>query len=319
MIYFMSAISLLLLLAFIRLYAQKKETDRVLQYMTTKLEHLASHQSKERLLVFTGEKNLQELLASINELLDHHHEYLADSSRVRLSMNRMLSNISHDLKTPLTVILGYIETIQHDQSLTSEERNILLSKVYKKVLDLTGLIHQFFDLAKLESGDWPLELRSLHINEVCRQFIVGYYDTFTSKGLDVSIDIQPDPLFIRADEVAITRVLSNLLSNAILHGKEGQVIGLAVRHSDENVMIEIWDKGKGIAEKDRYRIFERLFTMDDSRSSTIEGSGLGLTIAKGLTEQMNGQISVSSVPFLRTAFTITFKKVYPDAKGYKNI
>ncbi|MBM7578557.1 sensor histidine kinase [Jeotgalibacillus terrae] len=300
---------LLLLLIFVsyRYYKIKKTVTEDLPYLSTKINDIIEKQSSERVLVTTNETALRDLLVSINSLLDYHQEYIADGTRMRTSMNRMLSNISHDLKTPLTVILGYIETIQHDQNYTLEEREKLLAKVNGKVMEVGHLISKFFDLAKLESNDWPIDMKTTDVSEVCRKAILGYYDTLTATGFEVSVDIPEEPILINADGDALTRVLENLLSNAIRYGKEGNILGLALRQAEGHIMIDIWDRGRGINEKDVNRIFERLYTLEDARSSSAEGSGLGLTIAKRLVERMNGSIAFTSVPFKKTVFTVTFK------------
>ncbi len=308
MIYVLSVLLLLLLLIVYRFYRVKKQINQNLSYISKKLNRIISNKSAERLLLFTDEKQIRELLIEINYLLDYHQEYTAEVARVRTSMNRMLTNVSHDLKTPLTVILGYIETIQHNNEITPEERAALLTTVNEKVIEVASLMNKFFDLAKLESDDWQLEMSKIHINEICRKTILGYYDTLTSKGFDVLIDIPKESIFLYADADAITRVLENLLSNAIRYGKDGKVVGLTLRQDSEHVFIEILDRGKGIKETETNKIFERLYTLDDSRSSSAEGSGIGLTIAKRLTERMQGHIEFSSVPFKQTAFTIKFKK-----------
>ncbi|MFP7476940.1 sensor histidine kinase [Terribacillus saccharophilus] len=288
-----------------------------LQYMTKKLKAITEKDSAERLLLVTNEQELRDLLNEINSLLDYHQESMADLARLRISTNRMLSNVSHDLKTPLTVISGYIETIQHDKQFSAEERELLLAKVQVKVMEVAGLINTFFDLAKLESEDWQLEMGRIQLNEVCRKTILGYYDTLTSKGFAVHIDLPEESVHIEADSAALTRILENLLSNSIRYGKDGKTVGMALRQDKENVYIEVWDKGRGIQESDKDRIFERLYTADDARTSAAQGSGLGLVIAKRLTEQMQGQIHFTSIPNVKTTFTLTFPK--PKLEDYAKL
>ncbi|WP_416151687.1 sensor histidine kinase [Salipaludibacillus sp. HK11] len=307
MIVILTTIILLLLLLLFQQYLSKRRLGKNLRYISNKIKLLISNKSSERILLMTEDKQLRELLMKINQLLDYHQEYLADNARMRMSLNRMLTNISHDLKTPLTVVLGYLENIQYDNDYTPEERNALLAKVSVKVIDVASLINKFFDLAKLESGDWKLDSKRIHINEVCRKVVVGYYDTLINKGFDVEINIPKEALYLYGDEDALIRILNNLLSNAICYGKDGKFVGLTVVADNETVTIEVLDKGKGIPHSKQDRIFERLYTVKDSKTEFAEGSGLGLTISKRLTEQMEGKIEFSSVPYSRTAFILTFK------------
>ena len=308
MIAILSITILILLLLLLQQYLSKKRFSSNLRYLSKKINLLISNESADRILLMTEHKELRELLMELNQLLDYHQEYLADNARMRMSMNRMLTNISHDLKTPLTVVLGYLENLQFNKDYTPEERDALLAKASVKVIDIASLINKFFDLAKLESGDWQLDSKRVLINEVCRKVIVGYYDTLIHKGFDVEIEIPKEPLYLYGDEDALIRILHNLLSNAIRYGKDGNFVGLKLYENNELITIEISDKGKGIVHSEQERIFDRLYTVKDSRSEFIEGSGLGLTISKRLTDQMHGQIEISSVPYNRTSFVVSFKK-----------
>jgi signal transduction histidine kinase len=103
--------------------------------------------------------------------------------------------------------------------------------------------------------------------------------------------------------------LSNLISNAIAYGDAGGVLGLKLYHDETKVYIEVWDRGKGISEAHQDKVFERLYTLEDSRNRSYQGSGLGLTITKRLTEQMNGTITLVSQPYVRTVFTLSFRRL----------
>lgn len=302
----LSLISIFLLLLLYQQYLSRNKLHRDVQYISAKINALTSSRSTERILLQTEDKQLQQLLNEINHLLDDHQEFIADNARMRASTNRMLTNISHDLKTPLTVILGYIENLQHDMQYTAAERAVLLERAAAKVVGAAGLINTFFDLAKLESGDWELDEKRIHANEVCRQVILGYHDTLTVQEFDVSIDIPEEPLYFYGDEEAFTRVLNNLLSNAIRYGSDGKFIGLALSAYNGTLTIEVSDKGPGVEASAQNRIFERMYTSTVSKNTSGKGSGLGLTISKRLTEQMNGTIDYISAPYQKTAFILTF-------------
>jgi len=311
-VYLLGGLLILSLAANFAQYRAKKERNVGLEYIGDKLDEILNGRTSERLLLVTAEPVLRKLLTGMNRLLEHNHELLAEGARMSLSTRRMLSNVSHDLKTPLTVVLGYIETIRNNRNLPSDERDKMLSKVQAKTLEVLAMMNRFFDLAKLESGDWQLERKRVHLNEVCRKCMLGYYDLLTDRGFEVSIEIPEMPVYVYADEEAIGRILDNLLSNAVRYGYEGNAIGLTLRHDPEYVHIEVWDKGRGIKAAERDLVFERLYTLEDSRSSSSEGSGLGLTIAKRLTEQMDGHIGLESRPYERTVFTLRFAKLKYD-------
>ncbi|MDU0812328.1 sensor histidine kinase [Bacillus siamensis] len=280
-----------------------------IKYIRNKLRKVINEETGERLLLNTDDKYIKSLLIQINRFLDHNQKIKGNYNSIELSMRKMLSNISHDLKTPLTVILGYIEIINNDKSLTSEKIMSLLKTVNLKTVEVLSLINRFFELVKLESGDKKLNSSRIDICEVSRKIILDYYEILISKEFEVVIDIPDDPVFVSGDEDAIERVLNNLITNAIQYGSDGKMVGLKIRITDHDVFVEISDKGKGINEMHKDRVFERMYTLEDSRNTNYQGSGLGLTITKRLVEQMEGSISLNSVPFKETTFSVRLRRI----------
>ncbi|EIF15128.1 MULTISPECIES: sensor histidine kinase [Bacillus] len=280
-----------------------------IKYIRNKLRKVVNEETGERLLLNTEDKYIKSLLIQINRLLDHNQKIKGNYNSIELSMRKMLSNISHDLKTPLTVILGYIEIINNDKSLTSEKVMSLLKTVNLKTVEVLALINRFFELVKLESGDKKLNSSRIDICEVSRKIILDYYEILISKEFEVVIDIPDDSIFVSGDEEAIERVLNNLITNAIQYGSDGKMVGLKIRITDNYVFVEISDKGKGINEMHKDRVFERMYTLEDSRNTNYQGSGLGLTITKRLVEQMEGSISLNSVPFKETTFSVRLRRI----------
>jgi signal transduction histidine kinase len=291
------------------LYRMQKGHKQNIRYTYEKLQHIVDNQTGENLLIFTDDKELQKLLVAINRLLDAKQKTNADHAKVEMSMRKMLSNISHDLKTPLTVILGYAEMLHNDKHMDEEEPNILLEKIHVKTLDVMKLINKFFDLAKLESGDTEIERMKVNINELCREKILSFYDLLTTKGFNVHIDIPEENIYAFGNTEVLGRILNNLLSNAITYGHDGKALGITLRSNDMYVYVDIWDRGKGIDEYHIDKVFERMYTLEDSRNLSYQGSGLGLTITKRLVEALGGEIHLSSVPYEKTVFTVMLKKM----------
>ncbi|GGP16692.1 sensor histidine kinase [Oceanobacillus neutriphilus] len=308
MIYFFIVIILILTGIIIFQYRSKAARDKQIKYMYEKLDRIISERTSENLLVFTDDKELIHLLVGINNLLNHNQKILADYTKKEESIRKMISNISHDLKTPLTVIVGYLEIIQSNKSIQNElEKEV--NKAHEKSVELLTLINTFFDLAKLESGDKEMPLEKTNINEACRKSILEFYEILTKQGLDASVDIPDENIYAAGNEEALDRVLRNLISNAIKYGNDGDVVGLTLKQDDSFTYIEVWDKGKGIDEMNKESVFERLYTLEDSRNKLYQGSGLGLTITKRLVESMEGDISLSSKPYEKTVFTVKLKKL----------
>ena len=225
-----------------------------------------------------------------------------------MSTKQMISNISHDLKTPLTVIQGYLEKELFKTSLESDSKKNL-ERVHSKTLELIALMNQFFELAKLESGDVGIRRERIEVTELCREIIVSYYSMIQEKSMDVDLKIPDRPVFVLSNRDMLVRILNNLITNALSYGHDGKVLGVTLQIDGDEVAISIWDRGKGIAKEYQRSVFNRLFTLEDSRNKMYQGSGLGLSITKQLVEVLDGEIDLRSVPNELTVFTVRFKQL----------
>lgn len=269
-----------------------------------KLEEILENGSDEKVMVFTDNPVLMELGGQINRLLIDRQKIRADFKREEISSKKMLANISHDIKTPLTVILGYLEIMRLNHA-----DNEMLKKVETKANQVMNLINQFFTLAKLESGDTNINLGKVNINEICRENVLEFYDILLQKDFDVDLFIPETAIFVQGEKEALQRILYNLLSNVIRYGSDGKYLGVFLRQDKGNVYIDVVDKGKGIEQEFASNVFDRLYTMEDSRNREIQGNGLGLTIAKNLAKQLEGDIFLDSIPNVKTTFTVSLKKI----------
>ena len=222
----------------------------------------------------------------------------------------MISNISHDFRTPLTSMLGYIEMLQSDDSLSDKEGIEYLEVISIKGEQLRVLIEEFFNLSKIDSNDITINIKRLNITEVIRRCILSFLKDFETKGIELVLEIPNKDIFIEADEMAVYRILQNLIGNSLKYGDQGKVIGVSLKDIDDHIFIEVWDKGRGIPKEEIPYIFQGLHSVDKSRNSKLKGSGLGLAIVKKLVERHNGTIEVSSKPYEKTVFKVTvFKKL----------
>ena len=269
-----------------------------------KLEEILETGSDEKVMVFTDNPVLMELGGQINRLLIDRQKIRADFKREEISSKKMLANISHDIKTPLTVILGYLEIMRLNHA-----DHEMLKKVETKANQVMNLINQFFKLAKLESGDTNINLGKVNINEICRENVLEFYDILLQKDFDVDLFIPETAIFVQGEKEALQRILYNLLSNVIRYGSDGKYLGVFLRQDKGNVYIDVVDKGKGIEQEFASNVFDRLYTMEDSRNREIQGNGLGLTIAKNLAKQLEGDIFLNSIPNVKTTFTVSLKKI----------
>ena len=281
-------------------------TRAKLREITDKLSDILENDSEEQVMVFTEDKILMDLCGQINLLLLDRQKMKADFRKQEIASKKMLANISHDIKTPLTVILGYLEIMRLREPQNAGHGDETLEKVEAKAKQVMELIDQFFTLAKLEAGDKKIEMAKIDICELCRENILGFYELLIQKDFEVEIAIPEQPVFIMGDVDAVNRILSNLVSNVIRYGSDGKYIGLFLREECDHVFVDVVDRGKGIEKQFAASVFERLYTMEDSRSRSIQGNGLGLTIAKSLANQMGGDVTLASRPGVRTVFTVQF-------------
>lgn len=311
-------------------------TQKKLLEMAEELKNILDRDSGAGLMVFTDNKGLEALAAQINRLLEKQRKAKAGYYRSEMASKRMLSNISHDIKTPMTVILGYLEIMRLKGEYSSE----MLEKTEKKARNVMELIDRFFTLAKLESGDMDMEMSRIEAGGICRETILGFYEMIhfqwemegrektgeaagrpedsTEGAVRLEIDIPEEPVYVWGNKEALQRILANLISNVIRYGKEGKYLGVFLREKEEEIWIDVVDQGKGIDQKFAENVFERLFTMEDSRSRKVQGNGLGLTIAKNLALQMGGDIVLESVPYQKTVFTLKLKKAAHKLYGERN-
>ncbi len=287
-------------------FAFRKGIKAQLLQISQELAGAVDSDSEEKVMVFTDSRAMQELCAQINRFLDRHQRMLADYRRSEISSKKMLSNISHDIKTPLTVILGYLEIIR----LNGGEQRELIDKVEARAKAVSDLVEQFFTLAKLEAGDMEIALSKLELCELCREVVLDFYEILSGKDYEVEVEIPEKTVYVQGNGDAIRRILNNLISNSLRYGSEGRYLGIFLHEDEKQVYIDVTDRGRGIEKDFAEHIFDRLFTMEDSRNRDIQGNGLGLTIARSLARQMGGDVTLLSKPWQKTSFTVALKRTF---------
>lgn len=221
-----------------------------------------------------------------------------------------LSNISHEFKTPLFAIQGYIETLQDGMIDDNPEMALsFLNKAARNLDRLSYLIHDLDEIAKLESGQVIVSKEKFDIQTLVRETI----DYLEDKAMENNIDLkfQPknhNPTLVKADRKKIQQVLVNLIDNSIKYGTKGGETQISTIPLIDQILIEITDNGQGIEEKNLPRVFERFFRTDKSRSRDIGGSGLGLAIVKHIIEAHQQNVHVRSTEGIGTTFSFTLEK-----------
>lgn len=286
-------------------YDLRKNVKKIIQ--TTKDMRAGNFNLRYRLR--TTRKDMLELGGEMNRLADAFQAALERTRFLEEERSRMISNISHDLRTPLTSMLGYIEALRNDETLTEKENKDFLRIVAEKGNDLLGLIQEFFELTTLEEQRNEIVLQKIDLTELVRVAMLDFYPDFTKLSIIPSVSIPDQPVYVSANEDYLRRVLNNLISNALRYGQDGKEIGITVRVKGDQAYVDVWDNGKGISQKDLPHIFERLYTAETSRNPTLRGSGLGLTIARNLIEKQGGKILAESIPGEKTVFSFWLRMI----------
>jgi len=300
MIYILIAIILVLCLL---LYNERIYNIKI----SNKLKEILEDESMERLKFKNASKDKKKLLNNINNLMDKHQQIFMENKKYIDQHRRMISNISHDIRTPLTSLIGYIE-LSKSEDITPSKRRDYLNIAYSRGIVLKNMIEEFFHISKLEADDVEVKMEKVNLSEILRNNIITFINEFEKKDIQPEIRLGDKEIYVKGDVVCLNRIITNLISNSIKYGYEGKIIGVDLSIDGKTVKLVIWDKGKGIHEDELPYIFERLYTGEKSRNRNLQGSGLGLAITKSLVEKMNGSISVESKPFERTSFKINFKQ-----------
>jgi len=238
-----------------------------------------------------------------NERLAYDAERNAEKQK-----NDLITNVAHDLRTPLTTIVGYLELIKNNHHLSKEDIQKYATVAYEKSKRLQSMMDDLFEFTSLDQANIKIHMTTLNISELILQIVDEFYPNFQEHQITPLIKISQPNLFIKGDGQLIARVFDNLLSNAIKYGKDQSEIQIEVLNDEQNVTVKIMNYGHTIAQEDLPYLFDKFYRTDASRSSSTGGTGLGLAIAKNIVHIHNGQIFATSHKE-KTTFVVVFKKL----------
>lgn len=304
--------SVFFFLCFLRERAKNKRRQADIRYITEQIGSTGSAAGTDdfaagsrSLLIPTELSEIKELAAALNRLTAAMALKKTEYERSRRATAQMLTNISHDLRTPLTVLSGCSELLKK-QATEAERTDIceLSERIRQKTREMIRTVDEYFTLSRLESGDLHLVPERIDLAALCREILLDYYDILEGASFTVHPEIGPAPVFTDADPDAVRRILKNLIDNAIRHGGSGNYLSLRLTAKDDYATIDVEDHGPGILKEDQENIFSRNY----STAHRACGSGLGLTISRNLARQMQGELSVLSEPGRGSVFSLTFRE-----------
>ena len=244
-----------------------------------------------------------------SEILKENERLAFDAERnAEKQKNDLITNVAHDLRTPLTTIVGYLELIKNNDQLTKEEIQKYSTVAYEKSKRLQYLMDDLFEFTSLDQANVKMHMTTINISELVMQIVDEFYPSFQEHHVCPHIQIANNNLLIQGDGQLLARVFDNLLSNALKYGKDYSDVEIEVLNDDHHVTIKIMNYGLPIPQEDLPYIFDKFYRTDASRSSSTGGTGLGLAIAKSIIHMHNGQIMATSHKE-KTTFVVILPKV----------
>jgi len=237
--------------------------------------------------VDSPDKQLEALLVEVNQLLSDKQAERIVHERKERDIRKQMSSITHDLRTPLTSILGYIELLK-EGTISEKEARQYMTVVERRAKALRSLIAGFYDLARIEAHDYPVILQKVDLHVLLKRALADYYPEISAAGFEVTIDLPEESCLIIADEEIVTRIYMNVLQNVLKHGKRSLYLFQGMR--DGHHVTILTNETSSLQEADVPHLFDRSFTADQSRSE--HNTGLGLAIVKGLIEQLGYHVHV---------------------------
>ena len=246
----------------------------------------------------------KQICYDINSIALHNQMQLIQQQQSEAAYKRLMTSLSHDVKTPLASLVGYLEAVTQ-KLVVGEEKDAYIQIATEKAYKLKDFVEKLLEWVKLDAGEQVYHFEKYDVNELTRNIVADWIPILESNCFKYDIDIPETEFTINIDIHAYARIINNLFQNILTHSK-GDKLSLQIENSGSYVQITIADNGTGISASNLPHIFERMYQCDDSRLTN--GNGLGLSIVKELINAHKGSIDVESVLGMGTKFTITFQK-----------
>lgn len=254
-------------------------------------------------IAIQSEDELSQLAMGINRIVDRLQRSQQDELKAEQTKNELITNVSHDLRTPLTSIIGYLRLIGEDRYKDEVELRYYTDVSYTKSRRLERMVNDLFDYTQMSYGQNRLHRSKINITDLIGQLAADFSFQLREANMEIRLSYQEEIALILADGDKLMRALENLISNAIRYSKYGKFIDVSVKQRTDYVILQIMNDGMPISSADLPYIFERFYRAEKSRSEHTGGSGLGLAIVKSIVDAHEGTITVSSNE-QRTVFEI---------------
>lgn len=292
---------------FVFLYYVRNFINTRIRTLYKTIYNLKDHQSAEG--TETGDDLMQQMEREVTDWMKTRSTEIEDLKKLEHYRREFLGNVSHELKTPIFNIQGYISTLLDGGLEDANINRSYLQRAERSVERMINIIDDLEAISRLESGEMILEKDNFDIVELSREVIEATEMKATGRKINVHFKETYKPLKVHADKDRIRQVITNLLVNSVKYGKDGGETEIRFYDLDDNILVEISDNGIGIAKEHLPRLFERFYRVDKGRSREQGGTGLGLAIVKHILEAHGQNINVRSAEGVGSTFSFTLPKV----------
>lgn len=283
---------ILLIVAIVAIFWRLKRRYRQyeMQHVIKELHHIAKGNYTHRISGnYSG--SMGNVIDSIHVLVDSTIEAMEEERRIEQSKDELITNVSHDIRTPLTSIIGYLGLIEEGRYESEEEVKKYVHTAFEKSKQMKALVDDLFEYTTVRQTTTPLDYVTFDMIQLLEQLAIDFELEARQKGREIQVVASRESLMMRADTEKIVRIFNNLLSNALKYGKGGKVIRIVAEKKGANAVISVKNDGETLPQEAIEQLFERFYRAEASRSQETAGTGLGLAIVQSIIELHGGTIS----------------------------
>ena len=275
----------------------------LMNHIIGELHYIAQGHLDHR-IPFRLKGNEQHVITSVNALVDSAVQSMDDERKIEKSKDELITNVSHDLRTPLTSIIGYLGLIEDKQYQNEEDILKYTHIAYEKAKQMKNLVDDLFEYTKVQQHGAPVNIMRVDLDQLLEQLTASFALEAERRGIEISSKVVPNPLMLEADPEKLGRVFNNLVANAFKYGNGASYIRITAHQEQANVVVKVANDGTPIPKEAQSHLFERFYRAEASRSRATGGTGLGLAIVKSIVDLHHGQVTVTSDEN-ETAFIVT--------------
>lgn len=264
-----------------------------MNHIIAELHYIAQGHLDHR-IPFRLKGNQQHVISSVNALVDSAVKSMDDERKIEKSKDELITNVSHDLRTPLTSIIGYLGLIEDKQYQNEEDILKYTHTAYEKAKQMKNLVEDLFEYTKVQQHGAPVNIMRVDLNQLLEQLTASFELEAQHREIEITSKVIPNPLMIEADPEKLGRVFSNLVANALKYGNGASYVRLDARQKADHVVVTVANDGTPIPKESVDHIFERFYRAEASRSRATGGTGLGLAIVKSIVDLHHGSVRVTS-------------------------